>query len=140
MLESEFPVSLPIGPTLEMGVDLVSHIVFLYSGKGTHLGLGLSSVKSFQTEIGCGKPSWHLEQLKRDALWDPAIHSSHTLHCHSYILDNTTTPCLHQCAQLKSLLGFPCRYVTKGNTKAVAYENSKQTATALLSSGYRGKK
>lgn len=74
------------------------HIYFFHLEKGTYSGLGLRlscSVKTFQTKIGCGELSWRLKKLRRDALWDPAIHHSHTHHCHEDMLDSTTTPCLY---------------------------------------------
>ena len=83
-------------PNSQDGIGLGFTYIFFHLEKGTYSGLGLRlscSVKSFQTKIGCGEQSWHLKELRRDALWDPAIHHSHTPHCHEDTLDNTTTPC-----------------------------------------------
>lgn len=57
-------------------------VCIYFNSEETCLGFGLRvsySVKSFQTRPGCGEQPWHLEQLQRDTLWDPAKHHTHML-------------------------------------------------------------
>lgn len=92
LVEHRLPVSIPIGQTLELGADLDSCVCvcmyvcvcvcIYFNSEETCLGFGLRvsySVKSFQTRPGCGEQPWHLEQLQRDTLWDPAKHHTHML-------------------------------------------------------------
>lgn len=125
----EFFICIPIDQTLEVGVDSVLCTLFLFR-EGDSFRLWSGSIP-FCEEFPNQDRVW-LAILALQAAEDRCpVGSCHLLHPHTPLSlqhlrqHHHTLPCT-RIFNLKNLLRFPCKCLTKGNMKAIAYKDSKR--------------